>query len=41
VLAAQVLTFQEGKVREFHHYFDLLTLLQQVGAVPEMPPARK
>jgi steroid delta-isomerase-like uncharacterized protein len=26
--------FDGGKVREVHHYLDVLTLLQQIGAIP-------
>jgi len=33
--AAQVITFKDDKVVECHHYFDLLTMLQQIGAAPE------
>jgi steroid delta-isomerase-like uncharacterized protein len=35
VPAAQVLTLQDGKIKENRHYFDLLTLLQQIGAAPQ------
>ena len=35
VPAAQVITFRGDKIVEFRHYFDLLTLLQQIGAAPE------
>jgi len=33
--AAQVITFRDGKIIEFRHYFDMLTMLQQIGAVPK------
>ena len=32
--AIQIATFERGKVKELHHYFDLVTLLQQLGAMP-------
>jgi steroid delta-isomerase-like uncharacterized protein len=32
VNAAQVLDVEGGKIREVHHYFDLMGLLQQIGA---------
>lgn len=35
VPAVLVLRFENGKVRELRHYFDLMTLLAQIGAVPE------
>jgi steroid delta-isomerase-like uncharacterized protein len=34
--AAMILKFQGEKAKEIHHYFDLLTLLQQIGAMPEV-----
>jgi steroid delta-isomerase-like uncharacterized protein len=33
--AIQVLVFEGDKVKEGRHYFDALTLLQQIGAMPE------
>ena len=33
--AAQVLTFEGDKIKENHHYFDVMTLLQQIGAMPQ------
>lgn len=33
VKAAQVFQFEGDKIRETHHYFDMMGLLQQVGAV--------
>ncbi len=33
--AAMVLTFEGDKIKENHHYFDVMTLLQQIGAVPQ------
>lgn len=33
--ATQVLTLNDGKVKEAHHYFDMLSLLQQIGAMPQ------
>lgn len=33
VQASQVCTVEGGKVKETHHYFDIMTLLQQIGAV--------
>ncbi len=32
---AQLITFEGDKVKELHQYFDLMTLLQQVGAAPQ------
>ncbi|MDO8586728.1 MAG: ester cyclase [Armatimonadota bacterium] len=32
--AAQLITFEGDKIVEFHHYFDMLTLLQQIGVAP-------
>ena len=32
--AAMVLTFQGDKIKESHQYFDMMTLLQQIGASP-------
>jgi steroid delta-isomerase-like uncharacterized protein len=34
VPSAAVLTFEGEKLREEHMYFDLMTLLQQIGAMP-------
>jgi hypothetical protein len=30
----QVLTVVGGKITETHHYFDMLGMLQQLGALP-------
>jgi steroid delta-isomerase-like uncharacterized protein len=30
----QVVTCKNGKIAEVHHYFDMMTLLQQLGAIP-------
>jgi steroid delta-isomerase-like uncharacterized protein len=35
VKAVQVLDFEGGKIKANRHYFDLMGLLQQIGAVPE------
>ena len=35
VQGAQVITVEGGKIRELHQYFDLLTILQQIGAAPK------
>ena len=32
--AAMIVKFADSKVSEIHHYFHILTLLQQIGAVP-------
>jgi steroid delta-isomerase-like uncharacterized protein len=32
---AQLITFQGDKIKELHQYFDMLTLLQQIGAAPK------
>ncbi len=32
--AAWILTFEGEKIRESHHYFDMVTLLTQIGAMP-------
>ncbi|MBI3977699.1 MAG: ester cyclase [Chloroflexi bacterium] len=34
VPAVEVVTIQDGKVKEIKHYFDLMGLLQQIGALP-------
>jgi steroid delta-isomerase-like uncharacterized protein len=34
VAAVQVVTVVGGKITETHHYFDMLGLLQQLGAIP-------
>ena len=33
--AAIVFTFEGGKIKESHQYFDLMTLLKQIGAQPK------
>jgi steroid delta-isomerase-like uncharacterized protein len=33
--AAGVITIQGEKIKEFNHYFDLMTMLQQIGAAPQ------
>lgn len=35
VPAAFVITFQGGKIKEAHHYFDMADLLRQIGATPK------
>ena len=35
VPATMVVTTEGGKIKENHHYFDMMTLLQQIGAVPQ------
>ena len=32
--AAMIVKFQGNKVNEIHHYFDMVTFLQQIGAMP-------
>jgi len=32
--AAMIVKFQGDKVKEIHHYFDMVTFLQQIGAMP-------
>ena len=39
VQAVLILTFEGGKVKESCQYFDLLGMLQQIGAIPEMARA--
>ncbi len=34
VLGAQVIRFDGNKIKEFRQYFDMLTLLQQIGVTP-------
>lgn len=34
VKAVQVFQIEDDKIRETHHYFDMMGLLQQVGAMP-------
>ena len=38
--AVMVLDFEGDKIRESRHYFDSLTLLQQIGAVPAQEQAQ-
>jgi len=33
--AAMVFTFQGDRIKESHQYFDLMTLLRQIGALPQ------
>jgi steroid delta-isomerase-like uncharacterized protein len=35
ISACIVVKAERGKIAESHHYFDLLTMLQQIGAVPQ------
>jgi steroid delta-isomerase-like uncharacterized protein len=35
VKAAQVVTFRDDRVQEIRHYFDMVTLLTQLGAMPK------
>ena len=35
VQGAQVITIEDRKIRQLHQYFDLFTILQQIGAVPK------
>jgi steroid delta-isomerase-like uncharacterized protein len=39
VPACQVMVFKNGKIAEFRHYFDMLTMLQQLGISPKMAEA--
>jgi steroid delta-isomerase-like uncharacterized protein len=39
VRAVQVLTYEGEKIKENHHYFDMMTMLQQMGALPQPQPA--
>ncbi len=32
--AAWIFTFEGEKIKESHHYFDMMTLLTQIGAIP-------
>ncbi len=32
---AQLITFQGDKIKELHQYFDMMTLLKQLGAAPQ------
>ena len=34
-----VLVFEDGKVKESRIYFDMLSLLQQIGAIPQQSGA--
>ena len=34
--AVEVVRFEGERIRETHHYFDLLTLLRQLGVAPQM-----
>jgi steroid delta-isomerase-like uncharacterized protein len=33
--ASIVMTVDDGKIKEAHHYFDMFSLLQQIGATPQ------
>ena len=35
IQASLVFTSEGGKMKEMHHYYDLMTLLQQIGAMPQ------
>ena len=41
IQAAQVIKIQNGKIKEPRRYFDMLTLLQQIGAAPAQQGARR
>jgi steroid delta-isomerase-like uncharacterized protein len=36
VKAVQVMTVKNGKISELRHYFDLMTVLGQIGAIPSL-----
>jgi steroid delta-isomerase-like uncharacterized protein len=40
VAAVLVARFDGDKIREAHHYFDLMTLLAQLGVLPQRPGAQ-
>jgi limonene-1,2-epoxide hydrolase len=33
--AVQVVTVEGGKIKEKRHYFDMMGMLQQLGAIPQ------
>jgi steroid delta-isomerase-like uncharacterized protein len=35
VRGAQVITVKDGRIKELRQYFDMLTILQQIGAAPQ------
>ena len=35
VNACQVMEIEDGKIKITHHYFDLMTVLQQIGAMEQ------
>lgn len=37
--AVQVITYEGDKAKEIRHYFDMMALLQQIGAMPQTQPA--
>ena len=39
--AIMVLAFDGGKIKRSHHYFDFMTLLQQIGAETKVSPATR
>jgi predicted ester cyclase len=39
--AAWILEFDGGKIKESHQYFDMLSLLQQLGALPQLEAAAR
>jgi steroid delta-isomerase-like uncharacterized protein len=40
VKACQVIEVEDGKIQSTRHYFDLMSLLQQIGAMEQMGAAR-
>jgi limonene-1,2-epoxide hydrolase len=39
VRAVQVMEIEDGKIKVTRHYFDLMTLLQQIGAMEQAEAA--
>jgi steroid delta-isomerase-like uncharacterized protein len=40
VPAVEVITFDNGKISEMRHYFDLMTVFEQLGLAPKMGTAQ-
>jgi steroid delta-isomerase-like uncharacterized protein len=39
VKSVQVIEIEDGKMKALRHYFDLMTLLQEIGAMDQVEPA--
>jgi len=41
IRAVEVFVFEEGLIKRMRHYFDMMDILRQMGALPEMPAAQR